>query len=417
MNWKLLLLLIILAGAAVWGVVQIQHRPAPATQAVKTEKLFPGLEDQVNEVTGLRIVKAGDTTVAEVQRADGDWVVTNKYDYPADLGTLRGLLLGLANAEIIEHKTANPELYDRIGVQDIGAEGATGTLVTVEAPDSPLSLIIGDTASSGSRQTYVRRPDDPQSLLVSGDLAPAQDVKQWLRQPILDIPAEQVQQVKIRHPDGDTLTLSRPDRETTNLQPDALPDGRELSYATVANPIGSALSSLRLEDVMPAGQLDPAKREPVVEAEYLTFDGLRVKATVFKVDGQRYLALAADFDPDQYERFTMPEQTGETTSSETAAANSQAGNDNAPGDTPDNPDQEEKPPKADTVAADAAALNLRLQQWVYVVTDYKYDNLGKRLADLLKPLEKTDEVPGGPSATEPDATTPPPQGEPTPADP
>lgn len=366
MNWKNLAILLILAAGAVWAVLELQ-RPAstpPATQAEPI--LFSGLEAQLNEVNRIRIGSAGqpggEHLVAELERTEDDWVVANKHGYPADLGAIREWLLELAQAEIVEPKTASPELYARIGVAEPGTDGG-GRLVEVATPDRTFGLIVGDRAGGG-QQTYVRRADEPQSLLVSGDLTPAGETRQWLRQPLLDIAAERIQRVTLRHPDGEVLTLIRPERDAINLQPETLPEGRELSYASVANPTGAALSGLRIEDLRPLAELPPESRSDPVEAEYLSFDGLRITATLFEADGQRYLTLAAGFDAEQQQRFASDEEPSE-----------------------------DETPAAETVAAEAEALDRRLAGWAFVVTDYTFDNLSKRLEDLLAPVEEMADEP------------------------
>jgi hypothetical protein len=360
MKWKNLAILLILAAGAVWTVLELQ-RPAatpPSTQA--DPMLFGGLEEQLNDVIRIRI-GSGERLVAELERTGDGWVVASKHGYPADLGAIREWLLALAQAEIIEPKTANPELYARIGVAEPGTDGG-GRLVEVETPERTFGLIVGDRAGGG-RQTYVRRVGEQQSLLVSGDLTPAGEPRQWLRQPLLDIAAERFQRVTIRHPDGEVLTLSRPDRDAINLQPETLPEGRELSYGSVANPTGAALSGLRIENLRPLADLPPEQRGEPIKAEYLGFDGLQVTATVFEADGQRYLTLAAGFDAEQQRRFASDE-SGEA---------------------------EDESPSSETVAAEAEALDQRLAGWAFVVTDYQFDNLSKRLDDLLAPVEETAE--------------------------
>ena len=47
------------------------------------------------------------------------WTVAERDNYPADTGRLRKLLLELAEARLLEEKTSNPELYDRLKVEDI----------------------------------------------------------------------------------------------------------------------------------------------------------------------------------------------------------------------------------------------------------------------------------------------------------
>ncbi len=338
MNWKSLTLLLILTGAAVWGVLVLQREQPPPAQIMSQQPLFPELQDQLNLVSGMRIVGTGSGLIADLKNTDSGWVVANRHDYPADLERIREPLIKFAAAQIIELKTANTALYDRIGVQNIDAGG--GLLVEIDTPRQTYGLIIGDPSSLGG-QTHVRQPESVQSLLVSGDLRMPTETRQWLRQPIVDFPTERFRRIVIRHADGEILTLDRPEPEAINLQLDALPAGRALQYASVANPIGNVLSGLRLEDVLPIARLLAESPASLVETEFLGFDGLRITARIINSGEQRYLTLRAAADP-----------------------GTEAGN----------------------IEAEAAALDQQLADWAFIVTPYAFDNLSQRLDDLLEPI-------------------------------
>ena len=68
-----------------------------------------------------------------------------------------------------------------------------------------------------------------------------------------------------------------------------IPEGRELSYPTVANGIAGALNGLELEDVREA-----LGGEPIARTRVTTFDGLQVEVTAYR-DGDEpvWFALAA----------------------------------------------------------------------------------------------------------------------------
>ncbi|MDX1605770.1 MAG: DUF4340 domain-containing protein [Candidatus Competibacterales bacterium] len=370
MNAKTLIILLILTAAAVWGVFELQQRTSPPVRSLEARTLYPGLQDQLNEVTAVRVFAAGDTLAAALQRSDDGWVVTSAHDYPADLATLRAQLLALAQARVIESKTDDPARYPQLGVQDLEGGDAPGVRIEVDGPEPAPRLIVGEEATSGVGQVYVRPQGEARSLLVEGNIDPPREARNWLRQPIVDIPGDTVQQVTIRHADGETLTLVRESREQTNLTPESLPPERELDYASVANPVGSALAGLQLESVRPAAELPPDQRVSLAKADFLTFDGRHLRAELFEIDGQRYLTLAAGFDAEQHQRFAVTEEAaGENT--------------------------DESGPEAETEESPAeaiAALDQRLQGWAYTVSDYEFDNLTRRLEDLLKPPEESAET-------------------------
>ena len=157
MNAKTLLVLIVATVAAVSAAMWItSERSGEAQSSVTSARLAPGLEQNINEVNLLRVVKAGSEVVAELKPAEQGWVVASKHDYLAAIGEVRQLLLALASAEIIEQKTAKAEYYDRLGVQDVNGTDATGVRLDIEGVEPAVSLIIGDTAAGGREGTYVR---------------------------------------------------------------------------------------------------------------------------------------------------------------------------------------------------------------------------------------------------------------------
>ena len=388
MNWKTLLILLILAGAAVYGVIAINKPPqSPPSASAEPSLLYPQLVDQINDVQRIRIIKAGDETAIDLARNEQNWVLANKHNYPVDAETLRSLLSGLLEAKIIETKTSNPERYAALEVEDVSADDAQGRRIDLEGPAEPIRLIVGKSGTGGIEETYVRKANEAQSLLVSGVLLPADDVQRWAEQPIVEIPAERIQRVVIKHPaNGDApaeqLTVVKDGRADTNFKVFNLLEGREISHETVANPIGNALSNLRLEDVSTVDAMNPAAQQPVV-AEYYTFDGQKITVQTFKEGDKYYAQLSAVFDAEQFERF-QPE-------GEEAVSNEESQEQATESDESASSEQVEPPAPAESneeaLARQTADLDARLQPWVFEISQYKYDSMNKRIEDMLKPVE------------------------------
>ena len=93
------------------------------------ELLFPGLKGGLNEVTSVTVSRNdGEVVLA----TDGEtWTIAARDGYPASVDKIRTLLLAIADARIVERKTANPDLYDQLGVEDPAADGSKGTLVSM----------------------------------------------------------------------------------------------------------------------------------------------------------------------------------------------------------------------------------------------------------------------------------------------
>jgi hypothetical protein len=395
-------LVILVVALVVLGVLVAvnQREQSPATTV--GAPIVPGLQEALNDVERVAVVKAGGETVATLQKRDDAWVVSEKADYPADVAKLRKSLRAIAEAKIRETKTANPEFYDRLGVLDPADEKATGVAVSITAPGKDFgTLILGD--AEGTKQRYARRASEPQSYLIDRDPEVPKNASQWLDARILDVRGDRVQQVTIRQADGETVTVSKPNREAANFDVAAIPKGRELLYPGVANVIGSALRELNLEDVERA---DGAAGERPVVVEFKTFDGLVVRATGAQRGDDKWLTFEASVDAEQAAKFPAPAAPG----SDAAAA--PAGNDGeqpaaASGSSEAAPAADAAAPAADAAApaasaaaaggeqqpaagpdpaAEAQRINERVGGWRYKIASFQYDQMTRRMADLLKPV-------------------------------
>jgi len=324
------------------------------------QSVLPSLKSTLNAVTEVHLSK-GDGTHATLKKTASDWIVTER-DYPSDSSQVRKLLLDLSDLQVVENKTREPGSYPQIGVQDVTSPQATGTRVDVVEPGKTLSLIVGKT--SGTKSSYVRVVDTPQSFLASPQLTPDADPRRWLDKALIDIPEQRVKEAHIQPATGPAYTVTRASAQQTDFTVPDLPKGRELSSSASANVIATALAALSLDDVRKASP-DSAQSKPVTlptshsksgtdmkqspvpaaaagtgssapaHAVFHTFDGLQIDLQGHQEGDQRFIAL-------------------------TTQASSK--------------DHEEE----------ARTLNARFTGWEFEIPSYKYDALFRPLDDLLK---------------------------------
>ena len=251
---------------------------------VSQSTLLPALAAVADNATLVEVEKAADGGVV-LERKDDTWVVRGRDDYPADFGKLKELIVALAYATIEEEKTSNPQHYGNLSVDD-PQDGGKGTRVTVSGPDFSYAVILGDAFRRESR--YARVVGEPTSYLVDRNPDIPQTAGDWLLPEIVDIPSMRVRQVVIAHADGETLTISKTDEEQTDFDLVGIPEGRELSYATVGNGIAGALAGLELEDVR-----TPEDATPATTTVFETWDGFRVTAEVVDDGDAAWVAFAA----------------------------------------------------------------------------------------------------------------------------
>ena len=118
------------------------------------------------------------------------------------------------------------------------------------------------------------------------------------------------------------------------------------------------MRELNLEDVEPAGTA-PAEQATVVE--YRTFDGLVVRITGVERNDESWISLEASADSALAAAAPPP-------AAELPAAGA------APAATP----------AAADPSAEAARINAKVGGWRYKIAGFQYDQMTRRMADLLK---------------------------------
>jgi len=296
--------------------------------------LFPDLKAQINDISSLRIRNNSETVT--VEKTGDFWAVRERSGYAADVGNLRSVLLTLADAKIIEHKTSKADKYHLIGVDDPAGEGSEAVKLSINGDSFEYVVILGKTAQSSYR--YARVNGEVQSLLIDKSPDIPDDAGGWLVPDIVDISADRVQRVSTTHADGEELVIEKASEDADGFDVLNIPDGRELTYAGVANGIADTLVDLSLENVRQA----PAEEiAPGTTTIFQTFDGLRIEIGIFEDGDSSWIALHA-----------------------------------SAGDAAETDVQEE-----------AARINDRVSNWQYAIPDYKLNLLKRRIEDLLQAPE------------------------------
>lgn len=325
------------------------------------EKLFPELLTHINETA--EIIGTSNEGTFTLLGREGRWLVKEKHEYPADADKVHQLLVGLSQLRRIEPKTSNPELYGKIGVEDVTVEGAKSLRITLKSADGRVlaDLLVGNRqlskANPNLHEYFVRLAGEPQSWLVEGKIPEEKSVLKWLHQRLLDLNAERVRKVQVMHPDGHKVVVRRKDPSVADYELVGLPKGAEIDSAYTVNSIGNTLTNLTLDDVKPAADVSFDGKGPLT-VELSTFDGLRVNMQAIKDGDQNLAHFSATYDS------SLVEQTRTDV-------------DEKPGNT--------SPLKqTEAVKQEVDRLNKRWKAWVYIIPRYRIDSLAKRQSDLLK---------------------------------
>lgn len=213
------------------------------------------------------------------------WVVSARDNYQADISKIRPLIMALADAEVIEEKTSNPENYSRLGVAD-PKDGGNGYEIALFGPDSSHSVILGDVAQGDFR--YARISGESPGYLIDQNPDIPQAAGNWLLLDIIDLDASDIRSVSITHADGENIVVGKSHQEQTDFVVHDIPEGRELTYATVGNGIPAALSKLELQDVRKS--IDAISSTTTI---YGTWNGLQITAAIVVEDEGLWVAFSA----------------------------------------------------------------------------------------------------------------------------
>ncbi|MCA9420557.1 MAG: DUF4340 domain-containing protein [Nitrospira sp.] len=385
----------ILAAITILGiVVAIFVNQEPASQLPHSGKLlFPSLLSAVNDVNEV-VVETKDQTVTLV-RKENTWGVKEKAGYRADVEKVKQGLIGLAELRILEPKTKNPELYNRLGLQDKEQEGSLSTTVTLKTPNNPEAalVIVGNQrpAKGNPRMSeiYVRKPGDPQTWLVIGSLPLEKVPGEWLDKEITALPSKRVHRVAVTHPGGETLLVSKDKPEDLDFQLDSIPAGFKVSSQFNVNNVVGTLVQLPLEDVKKEQEVN-FQDHPGVTAVLETFDGLRLHVQTAKQEDKIFGKFSAEFDPALVRLVdaTPSPEKGKTVPAQDSAQDEKAlgsPEEKQPGEEQGeiSPEEDSILRKPEEVKEEVEAFNNRTEGWVYELPTFRVENFSKAKKDLL----------------------------------
>jgi hypothetical protein len=381
MNSKSLgiLAIITLLGIIV-AVVLTQQQGKPTITASKS-LVFPKLMSTLNEIDEVVIHTTEDDFT--LRREQDQWGLKEKYQYPVALDKIRKVLLGMAELTLLEEKTANSELYSKLGVEEITAKDAKSTLLTLKAQEKIIAtLLIGRDQTAKidptRREIYIRKPDEQQSWSALGLLSVEKKLTDWLNKEIINVDGQRVRQVTISHPAGEQLTFSKKQPQDSDYALANMLEHATLTSPQVLKQVAGVLSFLNLEDVLPAKEVEFAENS-AIKTIFTTFDGLEVTALILSKEGKHYAQFSARFVPEVIVRPQTEEQ----------------------GDKAAKPEEKSEADQQKEVEQEANTLNAKFNTWVFVLPDYKANLFAKQRDELITvTVPEVDETVGHPTTIE-----------------
>lgn len=295
MKRRHLLLLGAAAAASLGGAILLTPRRAEPPSPAEAPLAFPGLAPRLAAAARIE-VRRHDGTLT-IARAEAErWVLPAKSGYQVRPERVRELLVGLTELRLTEPRTANPEMQDRLGVEDPTRPGATSALLRVlDAEGRPIAeLIVGRrrmrVQGNVPESVYVRRPNESQAWLAEGRLPLDADPNLWIDRDLANLPRERVREAAIARAGEPALLIRRggePDGKLAVAEPAETPELDEISL----DEVGRAFEFLTFLDVKPAAEI-PGER--LGEARFALTDELRIAVTVHREGENIWVLLAAE---------------------------------------------------------------------------------------------------------------------------
>ncbi|MBR0646864.1 DUF4340 domain-containing protein [Plastoroseomonas hellenica] len=348
MNRRTLLLLGVAAIASVGGALLLTPNDATPPPPGQAALAFPNLAARLQQVARIE-VKRHDGTLT-VQRQGDLWVLPERANYPARSERVRELLTGLTELRLTEPRTANPELLDRLGLNDPTQPGSTASLLRVlDAQGTAIAeLVIGRrrvrTQGNVPEAAFIRRANETQAWLAEGRLPIDGDPNLWLDRDVANFARDRVQRVVVNRTGEPALELARAGEADAPLRV-TLPAETPPLDETSLDEVGRAFEFLTFIEVKAEAEIPG---DALGESRFTLTDNLTIVARVNRSADAVWLRLAAEGDDE------------------------------------------------------AARLNARWRGWAYQVGQWKERALAPRLADLQR-----QEEPAAPAA---DPATPPAPG-------
>lgn len=281
--------LIALGGGWYFGT---STRPAPQIAMESGRLAFPELTPKLKDVQRIEVTNLGKTTV--IALTDGRWGLSDRGGYPVIDTKLRGMLTALTELRLMEQRTSDPEQLRRLGVEDPDTKDSKSTLLRLlDGTGKPVVTIITGhrrvrTQAKVAEQVYVRFPGDNQAWLAEGSLQVDGDPQLWLDRDVMNIESKRIAGARITR-GNEVLAFTRKDDKLALTEPADHPPLDEYRLDDVAR----ALEYLNFQDVQP----DSAPvGDPLGQGDFVTSDGLRVTATVFKAEKDIHVRFAVTGD-------------------------------------------------------------------------------------------------------------------------
>jgi hypothetical protein len=383
MKPKTMLFLVIILGILAGASYLIQQLQTPSVSK-KTRMGGELLENlPVNDISAVTIISEEGTV--QLGKIDDKWVVKSHYNYPIDFKKLIDFVKKWKEAQIGRSFKASESSLARMQLLPQNSETAEkdqkGVQVLMENADGNTiaSIITGkvrENESGASGGQYVRIDDSDTVYLTDKNFKYlTKDSKGWLDKELLDIKAEDIQEVIFTNWEGKNGYTVHREKKGDDPKLVSIPEGRKAKKSELNSVMGS-LSSLRIEDIQNPKDKQTEKSK-LDKLTYSLFNG-----TVYTLYPEKKFQNNEDVHCVRVEVSYQkpPEEEKPTDLSEATPVT----DDKAKAEEDK---KDEKTPEE--LAYEAETNNKKMSAWTFVLAKWKYENFITNIEELLE--EKPEE--------------------------
>lgn len=294
MNKQSLLALILLTLIGVGGYYISNQNDSINRSAQIGEVLMAEVLPHANSINKIVITGAGNHTIVTLNKHGSSWKIHERDDYKANISQIRRLVVSLLEASIVEEKTSNPELYTRLGVEDISLDDAQGAQVTLHYGEQSVSLIVGKPGPQLNKNRYVRKTNEITSWLVDRKIDVKHDLTYWLEKDLFSVEPHEIVKVTIIAEKSSPMIIvhqhdENDSEDSSHFKVTNLTDSNAYVVDAELQQITNALSSFQLLDV--AEEKLVADRPVSLNIQYQLSDGTIVALQAYDLDGEHYASI------------------------------------------------------------------------------------------------------------------------------
>jgi hypothetical protein len=288
--------LAVAAAVSLVAAIAVYSWSSPWTLSTAGEGLlFPNLRSDAARVARIEVTQGPSTVTLE--RSGDQWTLRDRGGFPAAAEKIRPFLTSLADAELAEPKTRSQDRYKLLELEDPQGKDANSRLVRLlDEKGAPLAeIILGKKRAAGlgagKGGTYVRRPGDAQTWLVTTDISGGTGLSDWTKSRVFETAPDKISKLRIERANESAYEIVRDEAGEHKLAD--MPAGKKLKYVNSIDALVEASAFMEFEDVRRAGE---AGGSDLGTASLETATGLKVTFKFRRDKDATWLVLSAAGD-------------------------------------------------------------------------------------------------------------------------